>query len=154
MKSLFSILAVLITAAIFYGCGNSSNQKKDEGAPPTSMVEEEVDPMENLGIGPIKSLELGVDIDSEMAANGKQYYDQLCSACHKAEEKYIGPSPKGIFDRRSPEWVMNMILNPVEMVKDDPIAKALLIEFNGAPMADQNVTEDQARAILEYFRTL
>ena len=40
------------------------------------------------------------------------------------------------------------------MVEKDQIAKDLLIEYNGAPMADQNLTEDQARAILEYFRTL
>ena len=49
---------------------------------------------------------------------------------------------------------MNMILNPEEMVINDPIAKDLLIKFNGAPMANQNLDEDQARAILEYFITL
>ncbi len=49
---------------------------------------------------------------------------------------------------------MNMILNPEEMVFKDPIAKKLLAEYNFAPMANQNLTEDQARKILEYFRTL
>jgi hypothetical protein len=47
-----------------------------------------------------------------------------------------------------------MILNPNEMVQKDPLAKDLLIEFNGSPMADQSVTKEDARAILEYFRTL
>ena len=51
-------------------------------------------------------------------------------------------------------WVMNMILAPDKMVKEDPIAKKLLQEFNGSPMANQNLTEDEARAVLEYFRTL
>ena len=45
-------------------------------------------------------------------------------------------------------------LNPEEMVNNDPIAKKLLVEFNGAPMANQNLTEDEARAVVEYFRTL
>ncbi len=49
---------------------------------------------------------------------------------------------------------MNMILNPEEMIQKDPIAKKLLMEFNGAPMANQNLTEEQARQVLEYFRTL
>jgi len=49
---------------------------------------------------------------------------------------------------------MNMILNPEVMVKEDPLAKELMAEFNGAPMANQGLTEDQARSILEYFRTL
>ncbi len=49
---------------------------------------------------------------------------------------------------------MNMILNPEEMVQKDPDAKALLIEYNGSPMANQSLTEEEARNILEYFRTL
>jgi hypothetical protein len=47
-----------------------------------------------------------------------------------------------------------MILNPDQMVKEDPIAKALLVEYNNIPMIGQGLTEEQARKILEYFRTL
>jgi hypothetical protein len=47
-----------------------------------------------------------------------------------------------------------MILDPEGMVKNDPIAKQLLIDYNGSPMANQSLTEEEARAILEYFRTL
>jgi hypothetical protein len=49
---------------------------------------------------------------------------------------------------------MNMILNPDGMVKEDPVAKQLLMEYNGTPMANQNLTKEEARAVLEYFRTL
>jgi hypothetical protein len=49
---------------------------------------------------------------------------------------------------------MNMILDPEDMIQKDPLAKALLIEFNGSPMANQNLTEEEARQVLEYFRTL
>ena len=49
---------------------------------------------------------------------------------------------------------MNMILNPEQMVKEDATARKLLMEYNGAPMANQNLTEEQARQVLEYFRTL
>jgi hypothetical protein len=49
---------------------------------------------------------------------------------------------------------MNMILNPEEMIQKDPIAKKLLVESNLAPMANQHLTEAEARKILEYFRTL
>ena len=89
-----------------------------------------------------------------MAAQGKEVYDQMCLACHRPDKKFIGPAPKGVLERRSPEWVMNMILNPQVMVKEDPLAKDLLQEFNGSPMANQGLTEEQARAVLEYFRTL
>ena len=57
-------------------------------------------------------------------------------------------------ERRSPEWIMNMILNPEEMMAKDPIALKLLAAYNFAPMANQSLTEEEAREILEYFRTL
>jgi cytochrome c len=77
-----------------------------------------------------------------------------CMACHNPTKKFIGPTPLGVLDRRAPEWVMNMILDPEGMVKNDPVAKQLLIEYNGVPMANQSLTEEEARSILEYFRTL
>ena len=89
-----------------------------------------------------------------MADEGKQIFESYCVACHKAEEKFIGPAPKDILKRRSPEWVMNMILNPDEMTAKDPIAKKLLEEANGVPMIGQGLTEEQARKVLEYFRTI
>ena len=61
---------------------------------------------------------------------------------------------QGILERRSPEWVMNMILDPQLMVEEDRCAKDLLVEFNGAAMSNQNLTVEQTRSLLEYFRTL
>jgi len=71
-----------------------------------------------------------------------------------AARKLIGPAMKGIYERRSPEWVMNMILNPTEMLKQDPIAIALLKEYNNVLMLNQNLTNEEARSIAEYLRTL
>jgi len=50
--------------------------------------------------------------------------------------------------------VMNLLLNPTEMLKQDPIAKALLKEYNNVMMLNQNLSQDEARAISEYLRTL
>lgn len=61
---------------------------------------------------------------------------------------------KGIYTKRSPEWVMNMIINPERMIKEDPIAEALFEEYNRTPMLNQNISEEDARAIAEYLRTL
>ncbi|MDN5205034.1 cytochrome c [Fulvivirgaceae bacterium BMA10] len=158
MKNQQWSLLVLLLAILISSCGgNSSSQTGETTTPPKPMVAEEepeeTDPMKNKGIGPISSVELG-EIDEAMVAEGKKIYEQMCTACHKIDKKYIGPSPKGILSRRSPEWIMNMILNPVEMIEKDPIARQLLAEANGAPMANQGLTEEQARQILEYFRTL
>lgn len=154
MKKL--VLVALTLVVILYSCGGggTTSTPASENQSTTAAPAASSDPMQNKGIGPITNVELGTEIDPQLAAQGKEVYTKMCTACHKETEKFIGPAPKGILDRRSPEWVMNMILNPVEMTQKDPIARKLLIEANGAPMAKQNVTEQEARAILEFFRTL
>jgi len=153
----------LLGASLFMiSCGGSSEKATDDSSSteeaPQSMVTDTNanadDPMADKGIGPIKSITLDPEINQEMVAKGKKLYGQLCSACHKPDQKFIGPAQRGVLDRRSPEWVMNMMMNPTEMIAKDPIAKKLLVEYNMAPMADQNLTKEQARSILEYFRTL
>lgn len=151
IKFLLITLAVTVAAA----CGTDPDSGVPASKPkPKSMLSEEPDPLKEKGVGPITEVKLDAEIDQEMAARGKEIYEKMCTACHKPTEKFIGPAPKGIFERRSPEWIMNMILNPENMVKEDPIAKKLLMEYNGSPMANQNLTEEEARAVLEYFRTL
>lgn len=110
--------------------------------------------LDNKGVGKIKEVKLDPTIDQEMADRGSELFKTNCSACHKTDKRFIGPNPTGVLERRSPEWVMNMILDPQLMTQEDRCAKDLLVEFNGAAMANQNMTETQARDILEYFRTL
>ena len=166
MKILFKS-AVLLFSLLLVSCGGKEEKKKEgfsvkrkattEKAAETpasseTKPSERID-LTNKGIGPVTSLTLN-DVDDAMAAKGKEVYDQMCLACHRIGKKFIGPAPNNILERRTPEWVMNMILNPDQMVKEDPLAKDLLMEFNGSPMANQGLTEEQARAVLEYFRTL
>ena len=60
----------------------------------------------------------------------------------------------GIYERRSVEWVLNIMLNPDQMLKEDPTAIALLKEYNNILMLNQNLSENEAKSLAEYFRTL
>ena len=111
------------------------------------------DPMQNKGIGPIKNMELG-PVNSLVAAEGQALYDQLCRVCHNEINQQEGPAHWGIMNRRTPEWIMNMMLNPKEMAQNDPITKILAERVNGVEMPDMNLTKEEATKILEYFRTL
>ncbi len=104
-----------------------------------------------FGIGPIRSLDLG-DLDPTLAAAGDELFAVKCSACHKLDDRYIGPALRDITERRTPEFIMNQILNPAEMIEKHPVVKQLLIEYNLALMPDQQLTEEDARAVLEYLR--
>ncbi|NNK75452.1 MAG: cytochrome c [Maribacter sp.] len=156
------MLAVIAIAGLLLSCGDKKEKKKDgfemnrakkEVKAETTSNEVPID-LNNKGVGPITSVEFGSEIDVEMAAKGENTYSTICVACHMAEQRMIGPALKGVYERRSPEWVMNMILNPDGMLKEDPIAKALLKEYNNAIMLNQNLKEEEARAIAEYLRTL
>ena len=159
MKKLISALFI---AALLSSCGgdskpaatSSSETSNTSTTPATEVaeVEEEYDVMKDKGIGPVESIFLG-KLKEDLAAQGKEEFKAKCSACHKAEKRFVGPEMAGILERRTPEWVMNMILNPEEMVEKNPTAKTLFEEYL-SPMANQNLTEEEARSILEYFRTI
>ena len=105
-----------------------TRQKTDTEQPVTppeasaTKASERVD-LTNKGLGPVTSVTLNPEIDQAMAATGKEVYDQMCLACHRIGKKFIGPAPNGVLERRTPEWVMNMILNPEQMVKEDPLGQ-------------------------------
>ncbi len=113
--------------------------------------EKESSPLDNKGIGPIKTMSLSPEIDPRMAEEGSKIFSLKCSTCHKIAEKYVGPPLQGITLRRSPEWIMNMILNPEQMLEEDPLASELS-EAYPIRMLNQGLKEEEARSILEYLR--
>lgn len=166
MKSLLKTTGIFAAMLLMFSCGDSEKKEKEDirlddykEAPATEKKTADEtadadsgDDLSNKGIGPIENVDLGDDIDADMATHGADIFKNMCSACHKMDKKFVGPQIAGVTERRSPEWIMNMILNPEQMIKEDPIAKKLLIESNMAVMANQGLAEDEARAILEYFR--
>jgi cytochrome c len=102
------------------------------------------------GIGSITSVDLG-PIDPALVARGDQVYQLKCSACHKLDDRYVGPPLRDVTDRRTPEFIMNMLLNSWEMTQRHPTVRELLAEYY-TPMPDQDLSEEDARAILDYLR--
>jgi len=101
------------------------------------------------GVGPVDHVDVA-SLDAARAMKGAEIFTAKCSACHKLDERYIGPALKDVTKRRTPEWICNQILNPEEMIQKDPTAKALLAEYI-APMANQHLTRDEAESVLAYF---
>ncbi|SEB36367.1 Cytochrome c [Tenacibaculum sp. MAR_2009_124] len=160
------VLQLMFCIAIIFSSCSDKKEKKQESSTDavvsipekienkqTTVEKNEIVDLVNKGIGPIKSLELG-EIDKELAKKGAEHFKQKCTSCHKANKKFLGPPMKGLLTKRSPEWIMNMMLNPMEMTKKDPIAKQLLKDYNNLLMVGQNLSEEDARSILEFVRTL
>lgn len=152
----FAILLIAFSVSLFQACsggdsdGDSGSQAGNGSAQQASgLTEFELE----HGIGPVdEEVKLG-ELDEEMAARGKEIFEAKCTACHKPKERYIGPAAGDVLERRSATYAMNMIMNPDEMTKKHPEGKKMMQEYM-SPMPYQNVTIDEARAIVEYFRTI
>jgi mono/diheme cytochrome c family protein len=154
MKRIILIHSLLVLLLLgFTACGGSESDPSSEATSSTSSTEADglsEAELEN-GIGPIKSVTLNDKIDEELEERGEEIFKSKCAACHKLEERYVGPPLGTVLSRRTPAFVMNMILNPDEMVKKHPEVQAMLAQFM-TPMPNQNLTEEEARAVLEYLR--
>ncbi len=157
--SVFFFVMFLVIVSGITGCGGGDSQAKkksnasgSDGAAATNTSGLSEFEMEN-GIGPIKEkLTLG-ELDLAKASKGEKIFNEKCAACHKLDEKYTGPAQRDVTSRRSPEYIVNMMLNPEEMLKKHPEAQKMLAEYM-TQMPSQNLTKDDALAVLEYFRSV
>lgn len=116
------------------------------------------DPFANLtaferdhGVGPIKEAVKLEPISIALAKTGEKTFENKCYACHRIDTKLVGPALGDILSRRKPEFVLNMMLNPQGMIDRHPEARKLFAQYL-IPMANQNLSQAEALAILEYLR--
>ena len=147
----------LITACILlllYACSDSGKTDNTTTNTTAEKTEPAAAPAESSekGIGKFTDVKLDPTLNQEMATKGQNVYDVKCSACHKlTEEKLVGPGWKGVTSRHKPEWIMNFATNVDEMLNKDPKAQAQL-EICLVRMPNQNLTDDDARNVLEFMR--
>ncbi|MAB58347.1 MAG: cytochrome C [Aequorivita sp.] len=152
----YKIFYMLIPFLSLVAC-NWGHQVKDDGNKVenndsiNAMVEA---PSEvKTGVGPIKEpVELGMEINKEMAAKREEIFNKQCTICHEIHNSNRGPALGGVLEKRSPQWVMNMILNPDGMIENDPQVKALKAVYE-TRMVDLKLTQEEARQVVEYLRT-
>lgn len=150
--------ALFLAAALACtGCGKSDAPASSGTAAPAASSSAgadasglSADELEN-GIGPVKTLDIAASIDAALATRGEEIFNQKCSACHKLDERYVGPPLRDVSTRRTGRFIMNQLLNPAEMAQKHPEGKQLLAEYL-TQMPDQQLTQEDARAILEYLR--
>ena len=148
------MLATVAAMVAFSACGSgdgseSASQDAPSGAATASGLSEW---QMTHGVGPItKEITLGA-IDPALAQKGEEIFEGKCGACHKVDDRYVGPELGTVTQRRTPEFILNMMLNPEEMVQKHPEVKALLAQYY-TPMPNQNVTPEDALAVLEYLRS-
>lgn len=156
LKNVVAISAIALTVSL--GC----NSNKEESATSTShdymkepgetTANKPVAVDQTKGIGKFKDIKLTHPLDEAMVGKGKSTYDVKCGSCHKLTgEKLVGPGWKGVTDRRTPEWIMNFVTNTEEMINKDVEAQKM-VEQCMVKMPNQNLSEEDARNVLEFMR--
>ena len=145
-----TIAAILTGTLLFVAC----NEGAQKDPPPVDVQDLTKNQPETHGTelkeGDIK---LSTPLDATMVSSGKATYELKCQSCHKlTADKLVGPGWKDVTKRREPLWIMNMITNVDMMLESDPEAQKLL-EQCMVRMPNQNLTQAQAREVLEFMRS-
>ncbi len=152
MKKLVVISLITCLGIFAYSCGGNSNSEAAGGGKTdeTANGNPSYDP--NRGEGKFTKVDVPASIDTALASAGAKVFNVKCQACHKLTgEKLVGPGWKGVTARYTPEWIMNFITNTDAMLNKDPKAQAQL-EICLVRMPNQNVSDEDARAIYEFQR--
>jgi mono/diheme cytochrome c family protein len=136
------------------GCGGAKEVPSTQATSGTTTTAGDLTPWQmDHGVGPITAPVALAPIDAHLVKEGKEFFDGRCGSCHKPNERYVGPALGGVVGRRTPEYVMNMVLAPDSMVARHPEAKKLFATYM-LQMPNLGLTPEQAREVLEYLRTL
>lgn len=165
MKKMIISFSLIFSMALFViSCGGSGDKTSSTPSESTEATADTAaataatttsgnpsyDP--NRGEGKFHDVQLSDKLDPAMAEKGQKIYELKCSSCHKlTDERLVGPGWHGVTSRQTPAWIMNFITNTDEMIDKDPKAQAML-EICMVRMPNQNLSDDNAREILEFMR--
>jgi nitrite reductase (NO-forming) len=86
------------------------------------------------------------------AIAGKVEFESKCLACHSmGGGRKLGPDLAGVTKRRDAAWLARWMKAPEKMLETDPVAKAMLKEYNNLPMPNQNLSDAEVQQFLRYF---
>ncbi|HLT88566.1 MAG TPA: cytochrome c [Sphingobacterium sp.] len=149
------IITLGIISIFLYACSsNTNNDQQSKRSFPEEKAKtaktSAYDP--TRGEGKFETIDVGDKLDVAMAKEGKTIADVKCASCHKyTDERLVGPGWAGVSQKHKPEWLMNFITNPDPMIDKDPELQAQL-ELCLVRMPNQNLSDADARAILEFMR--
>lgn len=150
-KLMITILFISATGLLLIACGNEGVKKDEKTVDVQDLTKNQP---ETHGAEIKESdIQLTHPLNQEWVTTGKGIYELKCLSCHKlTEEKLVGPGWKGVTQRRTPAWILNMITNVDMMLEKDPEAQKLL-ELCLVRMPNQNLIIEDARKVLEFQRS-
>lgn len=96
---------------------------------------------------------MGIIWGQDASEQGKTLFNQRCAACHKLEQKLIGPPLARISERRTEEWFVKFVSNSQALIQSgDPQAVAIYKEYNQQVMPPfPDLSDADIKAIWTYL---
>lgn len=150
MNRFFSLLALLTLIAFVVGCSSAPETDAERQA---RWAAGNLNSWETEhGIGPVtEDIQLAA-VDPARAASGLDIFVKKCATCHYLDHKKTGPMLRDVTKRRSPEYVLNQILNPEQMGKLHPDGRKLVAQY-AQFMTIQGITRENAEDLLHFLRS-
>ncbi len=147
-KKSFGTVIIFIGILLLYLSGNQLNSNNTcwlKGIPQSKAADKGIGPFQNVTLAPI---------NQEKVKAGLNIFTNKCALCHELDNVKIGPPLRNVTKDNTPEFVLNMIVNPLEMQKSDTAVKNLMKKYNNVPMPDQKLSQDDVRTVYEYLRSV
>lgn len=159
MKRYIVVLLISFAGFFAFQCGSNTQSGAGQNAGADSGLATRkndtvlmMSGINSKGVGRFDTVQLTHPLDEKMALNGQDIYEQKCVACHKlTSELLVGPGWYGVTKRRTPEWIMNWITNTKVMLDKDLAAQTDMVVCL-IRMPNQDLTDEQARQVLEFMR--
>lgn len=147
---------MLMLLALLVACGGGTPAPTPPPATPPASVPAPPPPAAPVGPDGPESIVVpeiaSIPTDeASIEAGEKIFTAKGCPACHKFDEKLVGPALKGVTERRSIKWIERMITDPDVMIKTDPVAKDLYRTLM-TPMSKQGVSAEEMPKLLAYIK--
>jgi mono/diheme cytochrome c family protein len=94
-----------------------------------------------------------VPTDPAVIAAGEKLYKQNCVACHRVDQKLIGPALGNIYDRREIPWILAFVKNSQKVIASgDDYAVNLFEEYNKTVMTSFDFSDEEILSIVAFVK--
>ena len=89
-----------------------------------------------------------------LAQQGRYVFENRgCNTCHRVGGgALIGPDLAGVTQRRDDRWLGTWLKDPAAVVAKDPKLQEWTHEFGDIIMPDQNLSDDEIKALIAYMK--
>lgn len=137
------------------GCGDRPQQSAGAGTgadatpPPAAQPTDPAAEAAALDQGPRAAQ--AMTLSDSLATVGQALFDAKgCTGCHEMGSSGAGPDLRGVASRRTEAWLRRQVIAPEWMAEHDPLTREMVEQY-GVPMADLDVNEDEATALLHFM---